>query len=175
MNTRNALLALALSPLYLAATPAGAAELLNHGVPNVPANRIVGLWTTQAAVRPCGSSLPLSPARNTIMFNAGGTVLANPLAPEATSYPDVAGIPGGHQRGQDLGVWSFNPLTRQYTAKLRFDWYVDGLYHGYQTVERTILLSNDGKRASGPVRSTRYLADGSLVGALCGEAISTRL
>ena len=175
MKIQNTLLALALSPLCLAVLPAGAVDLLHHGAPNVPANRIVGLWTTQAAVRPCGSNLPLSPARNTILFHAGGTVLANPLAAPAAGFPNVAGIPGIHQRGQDLGTWSFNPLTHQYTVKLRFDWYVDGLYHGYSTVDRTILLSNDGKQAFGPVRVTRYRTDGSIIGEVCGEAVSTRL
>lgn len=174
MKTHNALLAFVLSPLCLAAMPAGAVDLLHHGAPNVPANRIVGLWTTQAAVRPCGSNLPLSPARNTIVFNAGGTVLANLDSP-LTGYPDLAGIPGSHQRGPDVGTWSYNPLTRQYTLKLRFDWHVDGLYHGYSIVDRSILLSNDGKQGSGPVRVTRYTADGAIIVAFCGDALSTRL
>ena len=138
MKTQNTLLALALSPLCLAAMPAGAVDLLHHGVPNVPASRIVGLWTTQAGVRPCGSSLPLSPARNTILFNAGGTVVANLESPIGGGYPNLAGIPGIHERGPDLGTWSFNPLTHQYTIKMRFDWYVDGVYHGYSMVDRTI-------------------------------------
>ncbi len=175
MKTQNTLLAFALSPLCLAAMPAGAVDLLHHGVPNVPASRIVGLWTTQAGVRPCGSSLPLSPARNTILFNAGGTVVANLESPIGGGYPNLAGIPGIHERGPDLGTWSFNPLTHQYTIKMRFDWYVDGVYHGYSMVDRTILLSNDGSQASGPVRVTRYKADGALMGAFCGDAVSTRL
>lgn len=175
MKTHHALLALALSPLCLAAASAGAVEILNHGAPNVPANRIVGAWTTEAAVRPCGSNLPLSPARNTILFHAGGTVLAMPQMAPAAGFPNVAGIPGTHQRGPDLGTWSYNPRTHQYTLKLRFDWYVDGLYHGYAAVDRTILLSNDGKRAFGPVRVTRYTAAGALIGAVCGDAVSTRM
>ena len=174
MKTRNALFAIALLPLSFSAVPAAAVDLLRHGVPNVPASRIVGLWSTQAATRPCGSNLPLSPLRNTILFHAGGTALANPQSP-LTGIPNAVGIPGIHQRGQDLGTWSFNPLTHQYTVKLRFDWYVDGLYHGYQTVDRTILLSNDGKQASGPVRSTRYTAAGALIADVCGDAVSTRL
>ena len=80
MKTRHALLALALSPLSLATVPAGAVDLLHHGVPNVPASRIVGLWTTQAAVRPCDTNLPLRPIRNTMLFHAGGTAAAAPGA-----------------------------------------------------------------------------------------------
>lgn len=167
-------LAIALSALCLASSPARAVDLLHHGVANVPANRIVGLWTTQAAVRPCGTTLPLSPVRNTILFNAGGTVAANLESP-ITGLANLLGIPGLHERGPDVGTWSFNPLTQQYTLKLRFDWYVDGLYHGYSTVDRTILLSNDGKQASGPVRVNRYKADGSAIGALCGDTVSTRV
>ena len=174
MKTRLALLAIALSSLSFAAVPASAVDLLHHGVPNLPASRIVGLWTTQAGVRPCYSNLPLSPARNMILFNAGGTVVANLESP-LTGYPNLSGIPGIHQRGPDLGTWSFNPLTLQYTIKMRFDWYVDGLYHGYSTVDRTILLSNDGRQASGPVRITRYKSDGALIVAFCGDALSTRL
>ena len=175
MKTRCALLAIALSPLYFASTSAQAVDIFRSGALNVPANRIVGLWATEGSTRRCGTDLPASPVRNTILFHAGGTVLANPELAPAAGIPNAHGIPGFNQRGQDLGTWSFNPLTRQYSVKLRFDWYVDGLYHGYQTVERTILLSNDGNRGSGPVRSTRYKADGSLVLALCGDVVSTRL
>lgn len=174
MKTRLSLLAIALFPLSFASVPASAVDLLHHGVPNLPASRIVGLWTTQAAVRPCNSNLPLSPARNTILFNAGGTVVAN-LEWPVTGTPNLSGIPGIHERGPDLGTWSFNPMTHQYTIKMRFDWYVDGLYHGYSMVDRTILLSNDGKLASGPVRVTRYKDDGGLIVAFCGDAVSTRL
>lgn len=174
MKALNTSLAIAVSALCLASSPAWAVDLLRHGVPNVPASRIVGLWTTQAAVRPCGSTLPLSPIRNTILFNAGGTVVANLESP-VSGTPNLAGIPGVHQRGPDAGTWSYNPLTHQYALRMRFDWYVDGLYHGYSTVERTILLSNDSRQASGPVRVTRYKTDGSVVGALCGEAVSTRV
>ena len=174
MKTRLALLAIALSSLSFAAVPASAVDLLHHGVPNVPANRIVGLWNNQASVRPCGSSLPFSQHRHTFLFHAGGTVVANLESP-LTGYPDLAGIPGIHQRGPDVGTWSFNPLTGQYTIKLRVDWYVDDLYHGYSTVDRTLLLSNDGKQGSGPARITRYKTDGSAVVAFCGDAVLTRL
>lgn len=174
MKVLTTSLAITLSALCLASAPAQAVDLLHHGVPNVPANRIVGVWTNQASVRPCGSSLPFSPIRNTMLFHAGGTAVANLELPLA-GIPNVAGIPGIHQRGPDLGTWSYNPLTHQYTTKLRFDWYVDGLYHGYSTVDRTILLSNDGNQASGPVRVTRYRTDGSVIGAVCGDVQSTRV
>lgn len=175
MKIHHALLAIALSPMSFASTSAGAVDVFHNGALNVPANRIVGLWSTEGGTRRCGTDLPITPVRNTIVFHAGGTVLANPQAAPATGIPNAHGVAGFNQRGQDLGTWSYNPLTGQYTVKLRFDWYVDGLYHGYQTVDRTILLSNDGKQAFGPVRSTRYKADGSLIMEVCGDAVSTRL
>jgi hypothetical protein len=173
MKTHFALLAIALFSLF-ASTTAQAVDTLHHGALNVPANRIVGLWLTEGGTRPCGTAIPLTQIRNTILFQAGGTVIANPQQAPAAGISNLPGAPGFNQRGQDLGTWSFNPLTHQYAVKLRFDWYVDGLYHGYQVVERTILLSNDGKRGFGPVRSARYRADGSLMGAVCGEVTSTR-
>ena len=121
MKTRYALLAIALSPLYFASTSAQAVDVLHNGALNVPANRIVGLWTTEASTRPCGTTLPLTPLRNTILFHAGGTALANSQFP-LTGVSTVPGIPGINQRGQDLGTWSYNPLTSQYTIKLRFVW-----------------------------------------------------
>lgn len=174
MKTQNTLLALALSPLCLAAMPAGAVDLLHHGVPNVPANRIVGLWTNQATVRPCGSSQPFNQVMSTILFHAGGTAVANLDSPIG-GIPNIAGIPGIHQRGPDAGTWSYDFRTHQYSLKLRFNWYVDNRYHGYSTVDRTVLLSNDGKQTSGPIRVTRYTADGAVIGAQCGEVVSTRI
>lgn len=168
-------LALVLSAICMAPAPARAVDLIRHGAPSVPANRIVGLWSTLGGVRPCGSTLPLNPVRNMVLFQAGGTVLANPQAAPAAGFANLIGIPGNHQRGQDLGTWAYNPLTRQYTARLFFDWYVDGVYHGYQRVDRTILLSNDGNTASGPVRTTRYNTAGAIIGTLCGDVVSTRL
>ncbi len=174
MNVLNTSLAIAVSALCLAASPAGAVDLLHHGVTNVPASRLVGLWNNQAAVRPCGSSLPSWPVQSTILFHAGGTAVANLDSPIGGTS-NLAGIPGVHQRGPDAGTWSYDFRTHQYTLKLRFNWYVDDLYHGYSTVVRTVLLSNDGNHTSGPIRATRYTTDGAIVGALCGEVHSTRI
>lgn len=138
----------------------------------VPANRIVGLWDTQPAVKPCGSSLPAVPAgHTTLLFNAGGTWVENPRFP-----PDGVIVNGSVQkRSGGLGVWSYDPLTARYTARMQFDWYADGVYSGYQTVDRTILLSSNGNLASGPVRSVRHAADGSVIAELCGTGSGTRL
>lgn len=174
MNIAKSLLAIALAPMLLAATAAHAIDPTHEGALAVPANRIVGLWSTEAATRPCGSGLPLSPLRNTLLFNAGGTLVESPRFAPA-GVPGVSGVAGINQRGQALGTWSFNPLTGRYAVHLRFDWYVDGQYHGYQTVDRTITLSADNSAAVGSIQSTRYAANGSVILSVCGDAMSERL
>jgi hypothetical protein len=164
------LLALVLTCAFFASTASGVAPA---GV-GVPADRIVGLWSSEGATQPCGSTLPFTPTRNTILFQAGGTVIATPRIPPAGT-PNAFGVPGINQRSQDMGTWSYDPLTQEYTIKLRFDWYVDGQYHGYQTVDRTIALNDEGDAGIGPVRSTRYTANGSVIIEVCGEAMSERL
>ncbi|MDB6164229.1 MAG: hypothetical protein JWL98_1661 [Xanthomonadaceae bacterium] len=137
----------------------------------VPANRIVGLWDTEPLIRPCGSTEAPTPTHTTVLFNTGGTWVESPRFPPG-------GIPspnGQVQRSGGLGTWSYSPLTAQYTAHMRFDWYLDGAYDGYMTVDRRILLSSNGLRAGGPVRATRYAADGSFVAQLCGSASAARL
>ncbi|KGQ20598.1 hypothetical protein LF41_1135 [Lysobacter dokdonensis DS-58] len=128
---------------------------------NTPANHIVGLWRTQAAVGPCGSGQTPIQIRNTLQFHAGGTL--------------VESVPPGIPRVEGLGTWKYNPDTRQWRLHLLFDWWLpDGSYDGYSTVDRKLLMSNDGKRIAGPVRSVRYAANGSVIAELCGHAVSTR-
>jgi hypothetical protein len=100
-----------------------------------------------------------------VIFNAGGTLVDNPRAPTGTAV----------QRSIGVGTWSYEPRAGQYSQHLQFDWFVNGAYDGYQTVDRTFLLSNDANRASGAVVTTRYNADGSKRAEFCGNAVSTRL
>ncbi len=136
-------------------------------------NRIVGLWSTEALVGPCGAT-PLTPIRNTLLFHAGGTVVENPRSPPG-GVPNAAGIPGNYQRGQALGTWVYDPGSQRYFIHLRFDNFVDNAYHGYSTVDREITLTKRGTYAAGPVRSARYAANGTLISEVCGEAVSTPL
>lgn len=139
----------------------------------VPANRIVGLWNNVAQVGPCGGVAGAT-IRQTLMFETGGGFVDNsPFPPQGV--PNVYGVAGLNQRSIGLGTWRYDPLTGRYTLDQRFDWFVDNAYHGYQVVHRTIQLSNDGRTASGPVRTVRYAANGSIVVELCGSAVSTRL
>ena len=168
-NIRHALFAAAL----VAAAPAFAGSPTTTGGLATPANRIVGVWANTAMVGPCNGT-PGQALRQTIVFHAGGTFLDNSPFPPA-GIPNVAGIPGTHQRSIGVGAWSYDPLTGRYTLDQRFDWFVDNQYHGYQVVHRTILVSSNGNAAAGPVRTTRYAANGAVVMEQCGSAASTRL
>lgn len=174
MNAKRTPTAILLSALLLSSGSAFAVDPARNGALAGPANRIVGLWTTEGSVSPCGSALPPGTVRNTLLFHAGGTVVENPRVAPA-GVPNAFGVPGINQRGLALGTWSFDPASGEYTLFLRFDWYVDGAYHGYMTVDRTLTISVDGSQAIGPVRSTRYLANGTLLSAVCGSAVSDRL
>lgn len=162
----------------LAATapaPADAGNAAASGLLPVPANRLVGFWKTDIYVSPqaCTPGGPEPPliGHNTMVFNAGGTLVENPQV-------TPPGVPGQPQlRTFGLGKWTYNVRTHQYKVLVRFDWYAssDGMYLGYGEVERTILLGNDRNTATGPVVATRYAPDGSVVARLCGKGISHRL
>lgn len=163
--------------LLAASVPATAAanDAATTGMLPVPANRLVGLWSTEIYVSPqaClpGGPKPPLAGHNTIVFNTGGTLVENPQV-------TPPGVPGQPQlRTFGLGTWRYDPRTQQYTVLVVFDWYAssDGAYLGYMEVDRTILLSNDRDTAYGPVVATRYSPDGAVVAKLCGEGISHRL
>ncbi len=138
------------------------------------ANRIVGAYQTDADVRKCGTTFPPGHVTNNIIFNAGGTMIESPRFPPAGDY-NVFGIPGLFTRTVGMGTWSYNPLTHHYSMSLRYDFFVDGVSYGIGTVNRDIVLSADGKLASGPVKSTIYTSTGSTIVDLCGDAVSRRL
>jgi hypothetical protein len=154
------------SSLVLASPP-------HTGALALPANRIVGLWSTEGLVGPCNGT-PVNPVRNTLLFQAGGTVVENARISPA-GVPGAFGVAGINQRGQALGTWSYDPATDAYSMHLRFDWYVDGAYHGYMIVDRELRLSEGNRVLSGPVWADRYSTTGDLIAAVCGAAVSTRL
>lgn len=160
--------------LACASAPALAVDPVHHGALQVQANRIVGLWNNAGQVGPCGSGVTPVNVGGYLFFHAGGTVYERPRFPPGGAS-GVFGVAGNNQRTEGLGTWRFNPITGQYAVIFRFDWFVDNAYHGYSTVERTLLLSTDGKSMAGPARSVRYLADGTVQSAVCGGATATRL
>lgn len=161
----------------LAASPTAALATGQNGslASYMPDNQLVGLWDTQIYVGPggCTPGAPRPPliGHNTLVFNLGGTLVENPGG-VPLALPGVT-----QQRTFGLGKWSYDRRTGKYHVIVRFDWYAssDGAYLGYQIIDRTILLGNDRRTGRGPVVASRYLPDGSFVGRLCGEAVSTRL
>jgi hypothetical protein len=174
MNTKRAL-AITLLALSTAAGATGARGIADpQTTSGWFANRLVGVFeTNEGKVGPCGTT-PTQPVGNTLSFNAGGTVTESPEFPP-TGAPGVFGLPGVFTRNNGLGSWSYNPRTNHYSMHLQYYFFEDGEFYGIGTVDRDLKLSLDGKTASGPVRSTIYAADGSLIVALCGTASSTRL
>lgn len=175
MNIKKTVLAMTVLAMTTAAGVAGAqAPADPQTTSGWFASRIVGTFqTTDGKVGPCGAT-PTQPVGNTISFNTGGTAIESPQFPPVGA-PDVFGIPGLFTRNIGMGSWSYNPRTNHYSLHLQYDFFEDGEFYGTGTVDRDLKLSPDGKTASGPVQSTIYAADGSVLRKICGTATSKRL
>lgn len=174
MDQRTVLLAAIVTSLWLAAAPASAGDPFTTGSLRTPASRIVGLWNAVVEVGPCGG-VPGNRVAATINYHSGGTLSETNTMP-ISGVPNMQGVPGLNQRGPGFGTWAYNPRTGKYRLTLRFNWFVDGYYNGYQQIERNdVVMSHDGKALTGPVRATRYRADGSKYAEFCGTETATRL
>ncbi len=174
MNTK---IMFAIAVLILSGAASAAetsAKPSNHVVWGWGAERIVGTYQSEAQVRVCGTTLPFLPVASTITFQAGGTITESARFPPG-GVPNVFGIPGQFTRNIGLGTWWYNPSTRTYSMAMRYDYFVDGMYHGIGTVDRDLHLSANGDTASGPVESLVSAVDGSVIVDVCGDAVSTRL
>lgn len=171
MDIRTFTLGLALAATLLPMT-AHAVDPVTTGALPVPANRIVGAWDNAAYVGPCGGTPSPNPARQTVVFHAGGTFLDNSRYP-----PQGIATPNGTmQRSIGVGTWEYSPRTGQWSLEQRFDWFKNNVYDGYQVIQRSaILLSGGGASMAGPVHVYRYDAAGTLVLEQCGTATATRL
>jgi hypothetical protein len=167
MNTKTAVVVATLALSAIAGTAGANLPVDPQTTSGWFANRIVGAYQSKAMVRPCGSAGPDNPALNTMIFNEGGTVVAIPRFP-----PQGA---DNYSRTNDLGTWSYHPLTNHYSVKLRYDNFTDGAFTGSSVVERDLQMSIDGNSVSGPVHVTTYAPDGSVAMEVCGTATSTRL
>jgi hypothetical protein len=170
MQLRRTLLASVLAVLagnLAAQTPA------HSGAIGTPANRIVGVWSTLGLVGPCGAP-PTSPINAIGAFHAGGTLSTSDTLPDG-GIPNLHGIPGVSTRGPGYGRWSYDPTTDTYHVVFRFNWFVNGFYHGYNQVDRQVSLSADGSELSGEINAARYLANGQKHMDFCGEEISERI
>lgn len=173
MKLRRTLLALVLS----AAAGTAAAQSLSPirtGALPVPANRIVGLWSALGLVGPC-TAAPTGPINAIVVYHAGGTLSTTDTLPATGGIPNLHGIAGLNTRGPGHGRWSYDPVTRRYEVVFRFNWFVNGLYHGYQQVEREVTLSADGQELSGPINAARYFANGTKYLDFCGAEVSHRI
>jgi hypothetical protein len=94
-------------------------------VEGAQANRLVGTWEALTRTGPCGG--PFGPPFLAFtVFHAGGTLTETNMAP-------LAGVPtpfGQAIRGPAFGTWSYDPRSKTYNAQMRFNWFIDGLYHG---------------------------------------------
>lgn len=174
--SRIALVAAAAACLSLTTGPSSAAnpDPNSTGMLSLRANAIVGLWTAAVSVGPCNGN-PTNTIQATINYHSGGTLSETNTMP-IKGIPNMQGIPGINQRGPGMGTWSYSPRTGQYTLDIRFNWYVDGVYNGYQHIHRSnVIMSADGKQMGGPVHATRYFADGSKYAEFCGSESATRL
>jgi hypothetical protein len=167
MNIKNTALAMTVLAMTTAAGVSGAQGAADpQTTSGWFANRIVGAYQSHAMVRVCGSPGPDFPVVNLIIFNQGGTVVASPRFP-----PQGA---DGYSRTNDLGTWSYHPRTNRYSVSLHFYGFVNGEFQGITHVERDLQMSADGNSVSGPVRTTTYAPDGSVILEQCGTATSTR-
>lgn len=167
----NLLRPICISALLVCAGAAQAGHPATTGALNTPANRIVGLWSNIARVGSCETGILGPQLRQTLMYNAGGTIVDNSRFP-----PQGITTPGGVvQRTIGMGIWSYHPRTGQHKVRQQFDFYLSNVYDGYQVVEVTRQLSNDRNTLTGPVVTTRFNADGTVRSRECGEAVSTRI
>lgn len=135
-----------------------------------PANQIVGTWEAAARTGPCGG--PFGPPFLAFtVFHAGGTLTETNMAP-------LAGVPtpfGQAIRGPAFGTWHYDRPSRTYTAQMRFNWFVNGFYHGYQQIHFDQMeLAADGSTLSATFSATRDFLDGTPPIPNCGEVDMVR-
>lgn len=159
MNTlRMSFFLPALGALAAGAVPTAAAQ------GNAPAGRLVGAWSVDAAIGPCGGP-PVSffSAYNT--FHAGGTL------------SDFNWMPTG-QRSPGHGVWQHLGRNRFATRFqfFRYDQPPPATASGRQDIRTVVTLDAGGNTYTAVINAQATTLEGAPVGpALCGEAAGTRM
>jgi hypothetical protein len=125
------------------------------------ANRIVGLWSVQVTLGPCGAPANRSfIALNT--FHAGGTLSDSNTLPGSLRSP-------GH------GAWRYVGRG-MYEGRMQFYRFLpDGSYDGLQDITQTVELQGRGDRYESAVRARVLNVDGTLRVELCGLAVGRRV
>jgi len=154
----------------LMASPVGAESRADPAFFNLQANQIVGTWEASTRTGPCGGPFGM-PFLAFTVFHAGGTLTETNMAP-------LAGVPtpfGQAIRGPAFGTWSYDRRNRTRTAQMRFNWFVNGLYHGYQQIQfDRIELDPDSSSLSGTFSATRNFIDGRPAIPNCGDVVMSR-
>jgi hypothetical protein len=145
------------------------ANTASGGPPGSPANAIVGTWEFTVQLGPCNG--PLNPAfRAMTVFHMGGTLSESNATP-------LVGVPspwGLSQRGPAYGSWRYDPTSGRYTAQMRFYWFVNGVLHGHQLIERQLTVAGD--QMDGTITAERHFVDGTIPTAhLCGIESGVRV
>lgn len=159
MNTLRMLTPLlALGALAVATVPTAAAQ------GNAPAGRLVGAWTVDVAIGPCGGPpANVFSAHNT--FHAGGTLSDFNWQPTALRSP-------GHGVWQHLGRNRFATRFQFF----RYDQPPPATASGRQDIRTLVTLDASGDTYTARIDAQATTLDGAPVGPpLCGEAVGSRM
>jgi hypothetical protein len=139
-----------------------AANPSRGGPPPMPANQIVGTWEYTVQLGPCNG--PLNPPFRAIgAFHLGGTLSESNATP-------LTGVPspwGPSVRGPGYGAWRYDPTTGRYHAHMRFYWFVNGVLHGHQQIDRELTMVSD-TLMTGTITAERHFVDGTPPVPICG-------
>jgi hypothetical protein len=162
MSTRLGTLAIGLIIILGWTAGNSAANPSRGGPPPSAANQIVGTWEYTVQLGPCNG--PFNPPfRTTTAFHLGGTLSESNATP-------LTGVPtpwGFSVRGPGYGTWRYDPDTGRYHAHKRFYWFIDGVLHGHQQIDRELTLVND-TLMTGTITAERHFVSGAAPVALCG-------
>lgn len=166
---RNRMMQLAASLLAIGASmPGFAAESTpldddaKNGTASAAANRLVGAWRVNVALRPCGA-----PA-TTITFTAFNTFHAGGTLSDANARP-------GSERSPGHGVWRHVGRGLYDTRFQFFRFLPNGALDGVQDISQELVLDARARSYETTVRARVLNVDGSVRAELCGTAVGNRI
>ena len=138
------------------------ATLQNAGLPPLPANRIVGTWQSDIALRPCAGGPVLVNGSAMATFHAGGTLTDTAPSPPMLRSP-------GH------GGWRYLGGDRYQTRFVVYQFLPTGVYDGYFDIRTTVILGANRSSNTSSIVARRHNADDSLRIAMCGDGVGERI